>query len=132
MSKRRGYYEIEVGGQKITGHFSVNFWALLEESMGFNSLGETFAFMAKGVGMSQIRQIIYCSTLAYCQENEIAPYYTNIFKCGEALEDFTEEHMIKVMEAFAESKLLGNDVNFGIERSPKAETEDESSGESGA
>lgn len=118
MNKKRGYYTIDVAGVEITGHFSVNFWALLEDELGFDTLGETFAFMGRGIGMSKIRQIVYCSSKAYCLEEEIPPLFNNIFKCGTAIEDFTEEHMIQVMEAFAESKLLGNDANLGIERNP--------------
>ncbi len=117
--KRRGYYTIEVAGKEITGHFSVNFWALLEEELGMNSLTETFAFMSKGIGMSQIRSIIFCSTRAYDLEESNTPQFVNIFKCGAALEDFTEEHLMSVMDAFSESKLLGNEANFGIERTTK-------------
>ena len=123
--KRRGYYTIEVAGEKITGHFSVNFWALLEEELGLKSLGETFDFMSRGVGMSQLRQVVFCSTRAYDLEEDKPFQFSNVFKCGIALEDFGQEDLLKVMEAFTESKLLGNDVNFGIERgnSEKGESE---------
>lgn len=114
--KKRGYYKIEVGERVISGHFSVNFWALMEEQLGFNSLSEVFAFMSKGVGMKEIRTLIYCSTRAYDLEEGSEPQFSNIFKCGLALEDFTEENLVEVMDAFAQSKLLGNESNFGIER----------------
>lgn len=120
--KRRGYYTIEVAGKTITGHFSVNFWALLEEELGLESIGETFEFMSRGIGMSKIRAVIYCSTKANALELGELPTFANVFQCGLALEDFNEEHLIEVMEAFAESKLLGSDANFGIER--KASEED--------
>lgn len=47
VNKRRGYYEIEVDGVKIIGHFSVNFWVMLEEQMGLKGLEETLLFYHK-------------------------------------------------------------------------------------
>lgn len=114
--KRRGYYTIEVAGKELTGHFSVNFWALMEEELGMESLAETFAFMQQGIGMSKIRTLVYCSTKAHDLEQGQVPQFANVFQCGMYLEDFTDEHLFHVMEAFAESKLLGNNSNFGIER----------------
>jgi hypothetical protein len=123
MIAKRGYYEIEVDGVKITGHFSVNFWALLEETMGFNSLADAFAFMSKGIGLSQIRMIVFCSERAYSLENGKESLFKNIYQCGAMMEEFTEEHLVAVTTSFAESKLLGSDVNFGIVRNPKSEGE---------
>lgn len=117
MNKKRGYYTIEVAGEKITGHFSVNFWALLEEELKVNSLAEAFLFMKKGIGMKEIRSVVYCSVKAYSLEDKTFECpFGDIYECGLFLENFTEDHLISVMEAFAESKVLGNDYNFGIPR----------------
>jgi hypothetical protein len=121
MIAKRGYYEIEVDGVKITGHFSVNFWALLEETMGFNSLADTFDFMSKGIGLTQIRMIVFCSERAYSLENGKESLFKNIYHCGAMMEEFTEDNLIAVTKSFTESKLLGNEINFGIDRNPKSE-----------
>ena len=129
MNKRRGYFTIKLAGEYITGHFSVNFWAELEDALGMADLGATFAFMHRGIGLKQIREIVYCATRAHALESETIPPFKNIYACGTALEDFNEDDFVEVMKAFTESKLLGNDINFGIPRNPQSEeTADDTTG----
>lgn len=124
MNKRRGYYTIEVAGKEIAGHFSVNFWALMEEELGLKSLGETFIQLGQSAGLSSVRRLLYCSSKAYCLEEKIKPYYNDIFECGLAMEEVSDDDLAKVLEAFMESKLMSNDDNFGIERKSEAEDDD--------
>ncbi len=125
MNKKRGYYTIDVAGKEITGHFSVNFWALMEEELGLKSLGETFSHLGKAAGMSSVRRLMYCSSRAYCLENGIDPYYKDIYQCGLDMEDVDDEALAEVLDAFTNSKLMTNDENFGIERSTDGEEETE-------
>ena len=140
MLARRGYYnitvpietvvgeEVKVTDKQIVGHFSVNFWALLEEELGLQSLGETFAYVGEKIGLSTIRRLVYCSTKAYAMEKDIEPIYKNISQCGLDLNDFSEQNMIDVITAFTESKLMTNKENLGMARSEEGEKESDSEG----
>ncbi len=129
MLARRGYYnitvpietvvgeEVKVTDKQIVGHFSVNFWALLEEELGLQSLGETFAYVGQKIGLSMIRRLVYCSAKAYALENDLDAPYKNLAQCGLDLESFSEDNMIDVITALTESKLMNNKENLGISRS---------------
>ncbi|MBL4880952.1 MAG: hypothetical protein JKX82_06475 [Oleispira sp.] len=117
MMKERGYYTIEVAGQEIIGHFSVNFWALLEEILGFQTIEEMFGYIAQGVSLSQIRNIIYCTSSAYCEEKGLPRLFKNLAQCGLALGDFTDDHFNIVMAAFTGCKLMGLDVGVAEKES---------------
>lgn len=140
MLSRRGYYNITVGietivgeeivvvDKNIVGHFSVNFWALLEEELGLQSLGETFSYIGQKIGLAMIRRLVYCSANAYAMEKGLPPTYDHISQAGLDVNDFSEENMIDVITAFTDSKLMSNDSNLGVERVPKKGEESDSEG----
>lgn len=79
--------------------------------------------------MSQTRLMIYCSSTAYCLENDLEPVFKNLTQAGSFMEKLSNDQTAEIINAFAESKLLGNDENHGIERNPKTtELEDDSGG----
>ena len=116
-NKRRGYYTTKLGGQERTLHFSMNFWANFTEIMEvpLDKIGDLFA---GGVSISAIRALVYSAMLAYDQEegNEID---YNQFKVGNWLEDLGQEELEKMISAMMESRILGNDLNMGIDRQAK-------------
>ena len=116
-NKRRGYYTTKLGGRNVTLHFSMNFWANFTEIMNvpLDKIGELFA---GGVSISAIRALVYSAMLAHDQEegNEIE---YNQFKVGAWLEDLGQEELEKMIGAMMESRILGNDLNMGIDRQAK-------------
>ena len=116
-NKRRGYYTTKLGGRNVTLHFSMNFWATFTEIMNvpLDKIGDLFA---GGVSISAIRALVYSAMLAYDQEegNEID---YNQFKVGAWLEDLGQEELEKMIGAMMESRILGNDLNMGIDRQAK-------------
>jgi hypothetical protein len=118
MTKQRGYHKTKLGGKIRTLHFSMNFWANFTEAMGIGleGLGDIFA---SNLSLKAIRTLIYAGLLAYDQEegNEID---YNEFKVGVWLEDLNAEELEKIITAMSESRILGNDMNMGIERNPKS------------
>ena len=123
-NKKRGYYTQTLGGRKRTLHFSMNFWANFTDTMNIplDKIGDVFE---GGFSLSAIRAMIYSAILANDQEegNEID---YNEFKVGAWLEDLTSEDLEKIIAAMMESKILGNQLNMGIERN--AQPKKESSG----
>lgn len=117
MTKQRGYYKIDMGGKQRTLHFSMNFWANFTEilGIGLSDLGEVFS---GNLSIKAIRALVYSGVLTYDQEegNEID---YNEFKVGVWLEDVTSEQLQEMIEAMAESRVLGNDMNMGIQRKSK-------------
>jgi len=117
MTKQRGYYKIEMGGKERTLHFSMNFWANFTEilGIGLSELGEVFS---GNLSIKAIRALVYSGILTYDQEegNEID---YNEFKVGVWLEDVTSEQLQGIIEAMGESRVLGNDMNMGIQRKSK-------------
>ncbi len=101
-------------------HFSMNFWAnftdLLDVSL--DQLGNLFD---KGVSIKTIRTLIYSGLLAYDQEEANEVDY-NEFKVGMWLEDFNADELNNVVNAMMESRILGNDLNAGIDRNIKNTT----------
>ena len=95
----------------------MNFWANFTEAMGIglDGLGEVFA---GNLSLKAIRTMIYSALLAYDQEegNEID---YNEFKVGVWIEDVTAEQLEQIILSMSESRILGNDMNMGIERNPK-------------
>lgn len=116
-NKRRGYYTTKLGGRQRTLHFSMNFWANFTEIMNvpLDKIGDLFS---GGVSISAIRALVYSAMLAYDQEegNEID---YNQFKVGAWLEDLGQEELEKMIGAMMESRILGNDLNMGIDRQAK-------------
>jgi hypothetical protein len=116
-NKRRGYYTTKLGGRQRTLHFSMNFWANFTDIMDvpLDKIGELFS---GGVSISAIRALVYSAILAFDQEegNEID---YNEFKVGSWLEDINQEGLEKMIGAMMESRILGNDLNMGIDRQAK-------------
>ena len=119
-NKKRGYYTLKLGGQNRTMHFSMNFWANFTDILNvpLDKLGDLFT---EGVSIKTIRALVYSAILAYDQEegNEID---YNEFKVGVWLEDFDAEKLNNVIEAMMESRILGNDLNAGLDRNIKNST----------
>lgn len=100
-------------------HFSMNFWSAFTDELNItlDQLGDVFE---SGISLSIIREIIYCGLLANDQEqgNEID---YNKFKVGAWLEDVDANELEKIVAAMTESRILGNDLNMGIQRNPTEE-----------
>lgn len=101
-------------------HFSMNFWANFTDILGI-SLEQIGSAFSNGISITTLRAIIYSGLLAYDQEegNEID---YNEFKVGAWLEDLDAAKLEDVVAAMFESKILGNDLNMGIERNVKRST----------
>lgn len=116
-NKRRGYYTTKLGGRNVTLHFSMNFWANFTEIMNvpLDKIGDLFS---GGFSITAIRALVYSAMLAYDQEegNEID---YNQFKVGAWLEDLGQEELENMISAMMESRILGNDLNMGIDRQAK-------------
>ena len=119
-NKKRGYYTLTIGGKKRTMHFSMNFWANFTETMNtpLDKIGQIFE---GGVSLSGIRALIYSGLLAYDQEEGNEVDY-NEFKVGAWLEDVDQEQLGEIIESMMTSRILGNDLNMGIDRNQKTVT----------
>jgi hypothetical protein len=117
MNSKRGYVEVEIGGKKRTLHFSMNFWCHFTESLniGLNDLDKYFT---EGINVSTIRALIYSGLIAYDQEERKTIDYT-IYDVGSWLEDFDSKQLTEVMNTLSQSRILGNDLNMGIQRNVK-------------
>ncbi len=97
-----------------TMHFSMNFWSNFTEQLNLplDKIGDVFS---GGMSIKGIIALIYSGLLAYDQEegNEID---YNEFKVGIWLEDFDSEKLNDVVSSMLESRILGNDLNMGINR----------------
>lgn len=103
-----------------TMHFSMNFWANFTDilNVSLEELGNVFE---KGVNISTIRSIIYSGLLAYDQEQDNEINY-NQFKVGVWLEDVDSEKLNDIVSVMMESRILGNNLNSGLERNVKKST----------
>jgi len=119
-NKKRGYYTLTIGGKKRTMHFSMNFWANFTDIMNtpLDKIGEIFE---SGVSISAIRALIYSGLLAYDQEEGNEVDY-NEFKVGAWLEDVDQDQLGEIIESMMTSRILGNDLNMGIDRNQKQVT----------
>jgi hypothetical protein len=117
MNSKRGYVEIEIGGKKRTLHFSMNFWCHFTDTLNI-SLNDLDKFFTSGINISTIRALIYSGLISYDQEEKNNIDYT-IYDVGSWLEDFGSEQLTKVMNTLSQSRILGNDLNMGIERNSK-------------
>jgi len=119
-NKKRGYYTLKIGGKNRTMHFSMNFWANFTDILNV-PLDQIANVFEKGVSLSVIRSLIYSALLAYDQEEGNEVTY-NQFKVGMWLEDFNADELDKVVNAMMESRILGNDLNAGLNRNVKQTT----------
>ena len=119
-NKKRGYYSIKLGGKNRTMHFSMNFWANFTDILGIdiNQLGEIFT---NGFSLSKIRALVYSGLLAYDQEQGKEIDY-NEFTVGAWLDDIDADEITNISNAMTETRLLGNDLNMGIDRNVKKST----------
>ena len=119
-NKKRGYYTIKLGGKNRTMHFSMNFWCNFTDMLDIelNQLAEIFT---KGFNISTIRALVYCGLLANDQEQN-KPIDYNEYTVGMWLEDFTTEQLQEIIQSMTESRILGNDLNMGIDRNVKKST----------
>ena len=119
-NKKRGYYSIKLGGKNRTMHFSMNFWANFTDILGIdiNQLGEIFT---NGFSLSKIRALVYSGLLAYDQEQGKEIDY-NEFTVGSWLDDIDADEITNIINAMTETRLLGNDLNMGIDRNVKKST----------
>lgn len=118
MNKKRGYYSLEIGGKNRTLHFSMNFWANFtdELNISLDKIGDIFE---KGISLITLRALFYSALLAYDQE-EKNPIDYDIFDVGNWLEDVEANKVEDIVQAMTESRILGNSLNQGLERNPKA------------
>ena len=118
-NKKRGYLDLEIGGKKRTLHFSMNFWSEFTDALNLplDKLGEAFE---KGVTIKMIIQIVYCGLYAYDMENKNKIDY-NAFDVGNWLEEVNAEKLTDITNSLMESKILGNQLNMGIDRNPTEE-----------
>ena len=101
-------------------HFSMNFWSNFTDELKvpLDKLGELFD---NGVSLSTIRTLVYSAILAYDQEEGNDIDY-NIYKVGMWLEDFTADELNNVVNVMMDSRILGNDLNAGLNRNVKQTT----------
>lgn len=118
MNKKRGYYTLEIGGKNRTLHFSMNFWANFTDILGI-SLDKIGDIFEKGISLITLRALFYSAISAHDQEQRNEIDYT-IYDVGNWLEDIDASEIEKIVQAMTESRILGNDLNQGIERSPKS------------
>jgi len=119
-NKKRGYYSLSMGGKTRTMHFSMNFWANFTDILGV-SLEELGGLFQGGVSIKTIRTLVYSALLAYDQEESNEVDY-NEYKVGMWLEDFSSDELNNVVNAMMESRILGNDLNAGLNRNVKKTT----------
>jgi hypothetical protein len=119
-TRKRGYYTLSLGGKDRTMHFSMNFWGSFCDILGI-SLEQIGTAFANGISITTLRTIIYSGLWAFDKEegNEID---YNEFKVGAWLEDLEAAKLEEIVSVMFESKILGNDLNMGIQRNVKRTT----------
>lgn len=119
-NKRRGYYTIKLGGKNRTMHFSMNFWVNFTDQLNvpLDKIGDLFG---STLSMKTIRSLVYSAVLAHDQEegNEID---YNEFTVGGWMDELDSDKLTEIVQAMTESRLLGNDLNMGIDRNVKKST----------
>ena len=119
-NKLRGYCQLELGGKTRTLHFSMNYWAVMEEVTGL-TIQELSALMTSGLSITNVRNMVYSAIKTYDLEQGNEIDYT-IYSVGMWMEDMTPEDFAKVTETLVESRILGQDMNAGMRRNVKKST----------
>ena len=83
--------------------------------ISLEKIGDVFA---DGVSITSLRALVYSGLLAYDQEEGNEPDY-NDFKVGAWVEDVDEKMLKEMIDSMMESKILGNQLNMGIDRNPQ-------------
>jgi hypothetical protein len=119
MNSKRGYYTASLGGEDRVMRFNMNFWAEFCDILDvkLEQIGDLFD---GGVSLSAIRALIYSGLVTFDRENNKEINYT-IYTVGSWLDDMKAEELTGIVEAMMQSKILGNDLNVGIERNPDPE-----------
>lgn len=138
MNKRRGFYSVtakyelfdginEDNGEDkvkqvekvIRGHFSTNFWVLIQEHIKGQSMGDVFSYFATGFDLVKTRELLYFSHIAYCQETSMDNQkLASLVEAGQAI-DGDNSFMVDVFEAFMQSKIV-SELNQGEQGESKA------------
>jgi len=118
MNKKRGFYTANLGGKKRSLRFNMNFWAEFTDQLGvgLEQIGEVFE---GGISISAIRALIYSALITHDREQGKEIDY-NIYTVGSWLDEMDASELEKIMGAMMESKILGNDLNMGIERNSQS------------
>jgi hypothetical protein len=119
-NRKRGYCQLNIGGQNRTLHFSMNFWVAFEDASG-HKISEIDKVFSSGISLNTIRALVYAGLLAYDQENGIKPDY-NIYTVGSWMEDLQPESLTLLTNTLMESRVLGNDLNAGVRRNVEKST----------
>jgi hypothetical protein len=122
-NKQRGYITLKLGGKNRTLHFSMNFWAQWTDMLGV-SLEQIGGVFENGISLKGVRSLIYSGVLTYDQENGNEVDY-NEFTVGTWLDDLEADKLEEIINAMLESRILGNDLNMGVERKAKRTTKGE-------
>lgn len=119
MNSRRGYYTAKLGGKDRVMRFNMNFWAEFCDTLKIKleEIGEIFD---GGISLSAIRALIYSGLVTFDRENNKAIDY-NIYTVGSWLDDMEADQLTGIVNAMMQSKILGNDLNVGLERNPDVE-----------
>jgi|TARA_R100000655_G_scaffold50918_1_gene88527 hypothetical protein len=119
MNSKRGYITIALGGKDRTLHFSMNFWCHYTDSLNVSINDLEKVFNTDNFSMSSIRALIYSGLIAYDKEEKNDIDYDE-WDVGNWLEDLDNAKIKLVMDAMMQSKILGNQLNMGIERKQTA------------
>lgn len=119
MNSKRGYYTAKIGGKDRVMHFNMNFWAEFCDVLGvkLEQLGEVFD---GGVSLSAIRALVFSGLVTFDRENNKEIDY-NIYTVGSWLDEMDGSELNGIVDAMMQSKILGNDLNMGINRNPDPE-----------
>jgi hypothetical protein len=119
MNSKRGYITIPLGGKDRTLHFSMNFWCHYTDTLNVSINDLQNVFNANTFSMSSIRALIYSGLIAYDKEEKNVIDYDE-YDVGSWLEDFDGDKLKEVIQTMMQSKVLGNELNMGIERTQTA------------
>lgn len=121
--KQAGEYKIVLCGSEIFGKFNTKAIAIIERIAGTTDLVKTLNYCQSDYNINKIAQLLYASHQAYCSApNSIIE--ASINSPEEALDymdDFGTEELAEMLEAFGNSTILKNKMNFGISRQNEPE-----------